>query len=168
MRDWLENGLPDAHFEAAWAIESTTHMPERPRVFGEIARVLRPGGRFVLCVWMTGPQPSAWEVRHLLEPICRESRLAGMGSAAENRRWMEQAGLVVEREEDWARAVAPTWTTIARRVARGLVTDARYRQYLRDVRRHDRAFVRAVGRIAAAYRLGAMRYGFFVAHKPAR
>lgn len=166
VRDWLANELPDSHFDAVWAVESTTHMADRPRVFTEIARVLKPGGRFVLCVWMTRPEPSPREVRILLEPICREGRLAGMGSADENRAWIEGAGLVVEREEDWSRAVAPTWGRVARRVARGLVTDGRYRQYLRDASQTDRVFALTVLRIWAAYRTGAMRYGFFVAHKP--
>lgn len=164
--DWLANGLPDAHFDAAWAIESTTHMPDRPRVFEEVARVLKPGGRFALCVWMTSASPRRWEVRHLLEPICREGRLAGMGSAAENRAWIEGAGLVVEREEDWSRAVARTWDVVVARVARGVLTDARYRRFLQDAAQADRVFALTVLRIAAAYRTGAMRYGFFVARKP--
>ena len=166
VRDWLDNRLGDGAFDAAWAIESTTHMPDRPRVFAEVARVLRPGGRFALCVWMAGPAPGRWGVDHLLEPICREGRLAGMGSAAENRAWIEGAGLVVEREEDWSRAVARTWDIVIGRVARGLLTDARYRRYLRDASKHDRRFALTVLRIAAAYRAGAMRYGFFVARKP--
>ena len=166
VRDWLANGLPDAFFDAAYAVESTTHMPDRPRVFAEVARVLRPGGRFALCVWMTTPSPRQWEVDRLLEPICREGRLAGMGSAAENRAWIEGAGLVIEREADWSRAVARTWSLVAGRVARGIATDARYRRYLRDASQRDRRFVLTVLRIVLAYRLGAMRYGFFVACKP--
>lgn len=166
VRDWLDNRLGGAEADAVWAIESTTHMPERPHVFAEIARVLKPGGRLALCVWMTSPAPRRWEVRHLLEPICREGRLAGMGSAAENRAWMTGAGLVVEREEDWSRAVARTWDVVAGRVVRGVATDARYRRYLRDASHHDRRFALTVLRIAAAYRTGAMRYGFFVARKP--
>lgn len=167
VRDWLANGLPDGAFDAVYAIESTTHMPERPRVFEEVARVLRSGGRFALCVWMAGPAPRPWEERHLLEPICREGRLAGLGSAAENRAWIEGAGLVVEREEDWSRAVAPTWTTVAGRVAWGLLTDARYRRFLRESRHHDRRFVLTIPRLILAFRTGAMRYGAFVARKPA-
>ncbi|HEX9953509.1 MAG TPA: methyltransferase domain-containing protein [Rubricoccaceae bacterium] len=167
VQDWLANGLPDAAFDAAWAVESTTHMHDRPRVFTEAARVLRPGSRLVLCVWMTREHPGPAETRWLLEPICREGRLAGMGSASENRAWLEGAGLVVEREEDWSRAVAQTWTVVARRVARGIATDARYRRFLRDASQRERAFAFTVLRIRAAYATGAMRYGFFVARKPA-
>ena len=164
VRDWLANTLPSAAFDAAWAVESTTHMPERARVFTEIGRVLKPGGRLVLCVWMAADAPAPWKVRHLLEPICREGRLAGMGTEAENRAWIEGAGLTVERFEDWSRAVAPTWTRVAGRVVRGLATEARYRQ---AVFRGEGVFALTVPRLIVAYRTGAMRYGFFVARKPA-
>lgn len=167
VRDWLENGLPDGHFDAALAIESTTHMPDRDRVFAEIARVLRPGGRLVLCVWMVREAPSAWETRHLLEPICREGRLAGMGSAAENRAWIENAGLHMEAFEDWSGRVARTWTVCLARAARLVLADPEARRFLRDAEASDRAFALTLGRIRAAYALGAMRYGLFVARKPA-
>lgn len=163
VRDWLANGLPDAAFDAAWAVESTTHMPHRPRVFAEVARVLRPGGRFVLCVWLAADDPAPWQVRHLLEPICREGRLAGLGTLAENVGWIEAAGLAVEATEDWSRQVAPTWTVVARRVLRGLATDARYR---RALLRNEGVFALTVPRLILAYRTGAMRYGFVVARKP--
>ena len=35
-------------FDAAWAIESLVHMPDRPAALREIARVLRPGARLVV------------------------------------------------------------------------------------------------------------------------
>lgn len=164
VRDWLENDLPAAHFDAAVAVESTTHMPERARVFGEIARVLRPGGRLVLCVWMTAPEPSEAAVRYLLEPICREGRLAGMGSAAENRAWIEGAGLRVRRFEDWSARVARTWTVCIARAAHRLATDPDARRFVREA--PERVFARALVRIRAAYTVGAMRYGYFEAEKP--
>lgn len=162
VRDWLANGLPAGAFDAAWAVESTTHMPDRPRVFAEVARVLRPGGRFVLCVWLAADDPAPWHVRHLLEPICREGRLAGMATLAENVAWMEAAGLAVETAEDWSRLVAPTWSVVGRRVARGLATDARWR---RALLRGEGVFALTVPRLVLAYRTGAMRYGFLVARK---
>jgi tocopherol O-methyltransferase len=88
-----------------------------------------------------------------------------MGSAAENRAWIEGAGLVVEAEEDLSRAVARTWTVCLRRVAGRLLRDPRYRRFLLDATQGDRAFALTLLRIRLAYATGAMRYGFFVARK---
>jgi SAM-dependent methyltransferase len=40
--------FPDASFDAVWALECMFHMPSPARVLGEIARVLRPGGRLAV------------------------------------------------------------------------------------------------------------------------
>ena len=166
VRDWLDNGLAAGAFDVALAIESTTHMPDRPRVFAEVARVLRPGGRLVACVWCTSERPKRWEVRHLLEPICREGRLHGMGSFSENRAWMEGAGLVVKSVEDLSRRVRPTWSRVAVRVVRGLALDPAYRSYLFDRSRRERIFALTVARLWLGYRTGALRYGLFEATRP--
>src|SRR5262245_40864179 len=72
-----------ASFDVVIAIESSEHMANLEEFFAEAARVLKPGGRFVVCAWLSKESPPAWERRLLLEPICREGRLRGMGSAAE-------------------------------------------------------------------------------------
>ena len=166
LRNWLENDLPGNHFDAVIAIESTTHMPERQRVFSEMARVLKPGGRLVTCIWMTSENPSARTVRHLLEPICREGRLAGMGSISENRAWIEAAGLAIETVEDLSRNVARTWTICAKRMAAGVLRNRRYRSFLIDSSRRNRGFASTLLRIRFAYAAGAMKYGFMVARRP--
>ncbi|MCH7638843.1 MAG: class I SAM-dependent methyltransferase [Bacteroidetes bacterium] len=166
LRDWLENDLPDNHFDAVIAIESTAHMPERRRVFSEMARVLKPGGRLVACIWMTSEEPTPRTVKHLLEPICREGRLAGMGSASENRAWIEAAGLTVESVEDLSRSVARTWTICAKRVTVGILRNSRYRSFLFDSSRQNRGFARTLLRLRLAYAVGAMKYGFVVVRKP--
>jgi tocopherol O-methyltransferase len=140
-------------------------MPDRPRVFAEFARVLRPGGRLVACIWCTSEAPRPWQVRHLLEPICREGRLHGMASFSENRAWIEGAGLRVVSVEDLSQRVRSTWTRVAGRVARGLLRDETYRAYLVDRTRSERIFAASVPRLWLAYRVGALRYGLFVAEK---
>ncbi|MFD8380016.1 SAM-dependent methyltransferase [Streptomyces sp. NPDC059679] len=40
--------FPDASFDAVWALECMFHMPSPAQVLGEIARVLRPGGRLAV------------------------------------------------------------------------------------------------------------------------
>jgi cyclopropane fatty-acyl-phospholipid synthase-like methyltransferase len=49
QRDGTDNGLPDASFDRVWVLESSHLMRERERLVAECARVLRPGGRLVLC-----------------------------------------------------------------------------------------------------------------------
>jgi len=83
VRDWLDNGLPDAWADAAWAIESSEHMLDKPGFFAEAHRVLSPGGRLVVCAWLADPDARDWQVRPLLEPICREGRLPSMGTREE-------------------------------------------------------------------------------------
>ena len=91
-RDWLANGLAAASFDRAYAIESSEHMPDKQRFFAEAHRTLKPGGRLAVCAWLACDRPRPWEVRHLLEPICREGRLPSMGDAADYRRLAIRAG----------------------------------------------------------------------------
>ncbi|GAA4672720.1 SAM-dependent methyltransferase [Nocardioides nanhaiensis] len=49
QRDGTANELPDASFDRVWVMESSHLMPDREALVAECARVLRPGGRMVLC-----------------------------------------------------------------------------------------------------------------------
>jgi len=49
VRDGTDNQLPDASFDRVWIMESSHLMPDRQALLNESARVLRPGGRVVLC-----------------------------------------------------------------------------------------------------------------------
>ncbi|MFF1918042.1 methyltransferase domain-containing protein [Streptomyces sp. NPDC058239] len=46
--DAMRMPFPDASFDAAWALESLFHVPDRGRALAEAARVLRPGGRLAI------------------------------------------------------------------------------------------------------------------------
>jgi len=49
--DFCKMSLPDNSFDAVYAIEATCHAPRRQDVFGEIFRVLKPGGCFAAYEW---------------------------------------------------------------------------------------------------------------------
>jgi len=167
VRDWLENGLPDGEADAVVAIECLSHMPDKPRAFAELARVLKPGARLVLTDWLACTERRAWRDRGLLEPICDEGRLPSMHTVAEYGALLRDAGLEVERFEDISRAVSRTWPIIVRRAVARAARDPEARRFLLDRRNPDRVFALTVPRIMAAYATRAMVQGLFVARKPA-
>lgn len=163
VRDWLANGLPDASVNAAWAIESSEHMVDKPEFFAEAHRVLLPGGRLVICAWLAGTGAGGWKVRHLLEPICREGRLPSMGTREEYEAMAREAGFAVDGYEDVSRRVERTWMICAGRLLKLLLVDRQTRRLA--LRARNRVFVLSIPRLILAYRTGAMRYGIFTLSK---
>ncbi len=166
VRDWRENGLPDGEADGVLAIECLSHMPDKPRVFAELARVVRPGGRVVITDWLACTERRAWRDRLLLEPICEEGRLPSMHTIAEYGELFRGAGLEVVRFEDLSRRVSRTWPVIARRALVTALRDPEARRFLADRRNPDRVFALTVPRLIAAYATRAMVQGLFVARKP--
>ncbi|MCC6485971.1 MAG: class I SAM-dependent methyltransferase [Candidatus Hydrogenedentes bacterium] len=164
LRNWFDNGLPGGSQDAAISIESSEHMEDKPAFFKEVVRVLKPGGRFGVYAWLARPDPSRCEIACLLEPICREGRLPGMGNEAEYREMMLEAGLVDITYEDLSQKVKKTWPVIVGRMAKRLPTDPEARRFLRSG--PNREFARTVFRIWLAYNTGSMRYGLFTCRKP--
>ena len=168
LRDWLANALPSASFDAAIAIESTEHMADKARALTELARVLRPGGRAVVCAWLSAGAPSRAQRHWLLEPICREGRLPGLGTEAEYHALFAGAGFVLERIEDVSRRVRRTWPICIRRLAAALVREPSYRRFLSGSEHADRVFAITLPRIWMACLTGAMRYVVFTARRERR
>jgi sterol 24-C-methyltransferase len=69
--DFMKMDIPDATYDAVYAIEATCHAPSRVGVFSEIFRVLKPGGFFASYEWVTTPKydPENKHHRHLKHEI---------------------------------------------------------------------------------------------------
>jgi tocopherol O-methyltransferase len=165
LRDFLANDLSDERVDAVVGIESLTHIHDPPAVFREAARLLRPGGRLVLCVWMAGLTSTEWERRWLLDPICEEGRLTGLPTAVDLHRWATAAGLRVVQIEDVTSLARRTWTIVLQRFFQALLTDPSVLRILLDSSAPDRVFARTLLRIWGAQHVGALRYGWLVAER---
>ena len=163
LEDWLHNERPSASFDALIAIESTEHMADKVRVFTEAARVVKPGGRLVVCAWLANENLKPWEQRHLIEPICREGRMPGMGTETEYKRWMTDAGFEVRAADDVSMQVARTWPICAWRFFLGVLRKPSYVRFLLDPKNDNRIFALTMLRLWLAYHRGAMRYVIFSA-----
>lgn len=158
LQDWCGNSFATESFDRAYAIESSEHMADKQRFFDEAFRTLRPDGLFAVCAWLACDGPRPWEVRHLLEPICREGRLPGLGTEAEYRRFGEQAGFRIVAVEDLSAQVSRTWSICIRRAVGKLFTQPRYLRYILDRSATNRIFAVTLLRIMIAYRTRSMRY----------
>jgi len=92
LQDWYENQLPDARFDVVQSVESMEHMADLPRFFRDAYRVMKPGGRLVICAWMSCENPGSMARSFLLNPIVKEAALAGVRPASEFQAATESAG----------------------------------------------------------------------------
>lgn len=166
LGDFMVCGLASESFDAAFSIESSEHMPDKPGFFHQCFRILRPGGRFGVYAWLACDEPGPWAVRHLLEPICREGRLSGLGTESEYMAMMAEAGFRDIDCEDVSAAVKRTWHVITRRFAGRLLWDRNAWRFL-FCGPDTREFAKSVFRILAAYETHTMRYALFTARRPA-
>jgi len=160
--DWLANGLPANCFDRAYAIESSEHMPDKQRFFDEAFRTLKPGGLFAVCAWLASDNPTPWQVRHLLEPICREGRLPGMGNEADYVSLARRSGFDVVSVEDLSDRVSRTWWICAGRLFKRFFTQPGDIKFLLDKAETNRIFAVTLFRLLLAYQTRSMRYCLLV------
>lgn len=166
VEDWLHHHRAPSSFDVVTGLECTEHMADKERAFGEMARVLRPGGRMVVVAWTAANHRTHWQDRHLIEPICREAKFAALGTPLEHEDWISEAGLTMEEALDLSPPVARTWPVLAWRFVLGVLKRPLLLRFLFGEGRDNRVFGITMLRIWLAYRLGALRLILFTAVKP--
>lgn len=167
LRPWADNGLETGAYDAVLAIESLNHLETGPAL-AEVVRVLRPGGRVVVCDLVAGDAVPGWQRGPLLRRMEQESHLVELPTIAGFAGRFAAAGLVVDEVRDLTRGVRNTWPRGLVRLAGALRSDAGFRRRLLSGGYENDGFVVSLLRMTAGLRLGAVRYYLVSAHKPAR
>lgn len=159
VADMRDVPFPAGSFDAAFAIESVSHVPDRTLAFAEIGRVLRAGGRVVVTDFV---------LRRPIEDSVTAAQVAANSANFENgpilsradyEALVRAAGLEVVEFTDIGEAVRPSFTVVANgmRKARGAVGNQ-----LSDKEFYD--LVDALERFGSVTEIG---YAVVVAQKPA-
>ncbi|EFQ82062.1 methyltransferase domain protein [Aeromicrobium marinum DSM 15272] len=112
QRDGTDNGFDDAQFDRAWVLESSHLMRDKDALVSECARVLRPGGRLVLCDLVRWREIGFAEVRErrvdfaVLRDAFGDAHFRTLDDYAA---LAESHGLVVDRVDDLTALTLPTF-----------------------------------------------------------
>ena len=90
----LDLPFPDSGFDVVWTQHATMNIPDKPRLYGEIARVVRPGGRFAMFDVLAGPQQPI----HFPVPWASDQTFSFLLSPEETRGLITEVGF---REVTW-------------------------------------------------------------------
>jgi cyclopropane fatty-acyl-phospholipid synthase-like methyltransferase len=112
LGDAMAMPYADACYDRVWVMESSHLMPDKSRLMREVARLLKPGGRLVLCdVMLQQHMPLLEVIRYrddflLLHDVFGRARMETLEFYA---REAEANGLMVELREDISAATRPTF-----------------------------------------------------------
>ena len=92
----------DAGFDVVFSKDSLVQIPDKPAIFSEVLRVLRPGGRFIASDWLRGG-PAEYSAQ-MMEFFRLEGIAYNMATLAESAEALRAAGfdkVEIRDRHDW-------------------------------------------------------------------
>ncbi|KAK3336370.1 S-adenosyl-L-methionine-dependent methyltransferase [Cercophora scortea] len=102
--DFMQMSFPDNSFDAVYAIEATVHAPKLAGVYGEIYRVLKPGGVFGVYEWLMTDEYDSKNLEHrdIRLAIEEGNGISNMVTISEGLGAMKEVGFELLHHEDLA------------------------------------------------------------------
>jgi len=162
-------------FDAVVFMDADCYLPDKGAAVAGIARVMEPGGRFLLIAWCKREGLSGLQEELVLHPFMRFWGVPGLETPAGYREHFQRAGLRLFEEEDLNDKVRPNWDFGYERAIEGVrdITLAKAAQMVwkglplgtEGIRLIKEQFHAALY-IKAAFDAGFLRYTCFLAEKP--
>jgi len=147
----LEMPYPDAGFDVAWTQHSSMNIADKGRLYGEIRRVLRPGGRLALHEILAGALspiylPVPWarrpELNHLRPPKDVRELLEETGFAELN--WIDETALALRWHQERLAAMPEKPSPLGLRLVLGDDLGEMFRNQVRNLEERRISIVQAV------------------------
>lgn len=151
--------LPSGTFDRVWIVECSEHIHDKEAFFRDCARLLTPGGRIGLCIWLKGPAGGA-EAESIVQGVCEAMFCPSLLTMDEQTAMLDQAGFGSIVADDITAHVQPTWEHCNR-----LVSNPLAQMFLLTKGRKLRRFVDSFQLMERGYREGATAYGMITAAK---
>jgi cyclopropane fatty-acyl-phospholipid synthase-like methyltransferase len=162
--DFTQTGLPAESVDVVWAIESVCHAPDKGAFLAEAYRLLRPGGRLVLCDFFRHEAtPTAYGAkvyRQWLDSwaIDQLSTQPGLVAAA------QRVGFTDLRSQDLTAEITPSARRLYRRFRLGFPVQKLY-EWLGNPTAVQRSSVRSARWQWQALQAGSWHYAIMGAQK---
>lgn len=105
LRDYMNNGFRSGSFSKIFGIESVCHAVEKPRFLKEAYRLLKPGGRLIVCDAFLIKDRLSLSDRAVYDKFLRGWLVPNLAQKKDFFKWIKQAGFRKVRYYDKKRFV---------------------------------------------------------------
>lgn len=106
--------FPDASFDIVWTEHVAMNIPDKPKLYQEMYRVLKPGGMLAIYDVLAGPSGPV----HFPVPWARTPESSFLATPDELRSLLERAGFNIEAWSDTTDAARAWFTALAEKISK--------------------------------------------------
>src|SRR5690606_19597913 len=166
-----------ASFDGAVCLDAACYLPDKGRAVEGVARVLRPGARFLLVDWCKPDDVGRLQEELVLHPLLRYWAIPSLETPEGYRRHFERAGLAVLRLDDLNGQTRRNWEFAYERALAGMLalSEQRLPALIWEGMRLGREGIRLIKEqfpaalyIKAGFDAGLLRYTLVLGEKRSR